>query len=488
MSSEGTPQRPLIEHGGLPPRNSSEPLPRGRRVMVAEPLRRDTMPTRPIRRAASSAGSLTLGRAFTNLMIPPKPLGKRPSNIQSLKAAIMASWLNVLLVFIPLSWAMHFSKQNDIIIFVFSFVAIIPLANLLKFATEDLSIRVGETIAGFLKATIGNVVELIVAIVALTQCKLSVVQSSLVGSILSNILLVLGMCFFAGGIRFSEQGFLATATSVYSFLLTLSVIAVLIPAAFVLAIGSGKKGFTTGQEGAAVLKMSHGVAVVLVFFYASSLVFQLWSHAHLYDEHNEDAAGAKFQSTRYQQESPQDLETPQEEEIEYENPKMNVASNVILLAIVVVLVAVTAEWLVDSVGQITSTRNISQQWVGLILLPLIGNAAEHEEHISAITVSVQDKLTRSLSVAMGSSIQIALFVIPFITILAWIMGKPLTLLFDPFQSVALFLSVIAVNYSVQDAKSNWLKGLGLICLYFIIAVGFWFYPGEDIASTLLTCT
>jgi len=146
-----------------------------------------------------------------------------------------------------------------------------------------------------------------------------------------------------------------------------------------------------------------------------------------------------------------------------------------LLAVITVLVAVTAEWLVDSINGLTASGKIKQEFVGLILLPIVGNAAEH---VTAVTVSVKDKLNLSLGVAVGSSIQIALFVIPFIVVLGWILGKPMSLLFDPYESIALFLSVLTVNYVVQDGKSNWLEGMILMCLYVIIALTFWYYPGS----------
>ncbi|TFY53839.1 hypothetical protein EVJ58_g9216 [Rhodofomes roseus] len=176
------------------------------------------------------------------------------------------------------------------------------------------------------------------------------------------------------------------------------------------------------------------------------------------------------------------------EEEEIETPLLSVPVTIGLLVVVTVLVAVTAEWLVDSIDGLTDSGHIQKEWVGLILLPIVGNAAEH---VTAVTVSVKDKLTLSLGVAVGSSIQIALFVIPFIVILSWIIGKPLTMLFDPFESIVLFLSVLVVNYTVQDGKSNWLEGMILMCLYLIIAVTFWYYPGvsisQQIATQSLTC-
>jgi len=163
---------------------------------------------------------------------------------------------------------------------------------------------------------------------------------------------------------------------------------------------------------------------------------------------------------------------------------MGLRTTIVLLIVVTVLVAITAKFLVDSIDELTSSGHISKGFVGLILLPIVGNASEH---ITAITVSVKNKITLSLGVAVGSSIQIALFVIPFIVILGWIMGKPLTLLFDPFESIVLFLAVLTVNYVVQDGKSNWLEGMILMCLYVIIAVTFWYYPVSDPAGILSTC-
>ncbi|KAJ3998956.1 Calcium/proton exchanger [Lentinula boryana] len=446
--------------------------------------------------------SFSLQRAKTSLLTPPRSIGPAPSFLQSMKSIIMASWLNVLLVCIPVSWALNFAmKDQHTLVFIFSFLAIIPLAKLLAFATDELSIRVGQTLAGLLNATLNremrklnpssptvssfvSSVELIVAIIALVQCKLHIVQSSLIGSILSNLLLVLGMCFFAGGLRFSEQGFGAVATQLNSSLLTLSVIAVLLPAAFHMNVTTE----TDSDEGQDILKVSHGVALVLLFIYASYLFFQLYSHATLYTD--DDAKPStpypkrRHRGTNIEETQPDgDLERNKEEEAE--TPQMSLFTTIALLVIVTVFVAVTAEWLVDSIDGLTSTGAISEEFVGIILLPIVGNAAEH---VTAVTVSVKDKLTLSLGVAVGSSIQIALFVIPFIITLGWILGKPLTLLFDPYESITLFLAVLTVNYCVQDGKSNWLEGMILMCLYVILCVTFWYYPGSDPSGLLNTCT
>ncbi|KAG6864379.1 hypothetical protein C0991_010030 [Blastosporella zonata] len=327
------------------------------------------------------------------LMIPKMPLGEAPGFFQSIKAVILASWLNVLLVFIPVSWALNFALNDDIakkdtIVFITCFLAIIPLAKLLAFATDELSMRVGQTLAGLLNATLGN----------------------------ANLLLVLGMCFFAGGLKYSEQGFGASATQLNSSLLTLSVIAVLLPAAFHFSVaGSGDT-----DEGSDILQLSRGASIILLFIYGSYLVFQLYSHTSLYDDHGEDITKSTVYSPRsdnhpmtrikkkaeklgFHSSEPHngDVESGGEKGDHEETPQMNVWTTLGLLAVVTVLVAVTAEFLVDSINGMTDAGGISKEFVGIILLPIVGNAAEH---VTAVTVSVKDKLTLSLGVAVGSSI------------------------------------------------------------------------------------
>ncbi|KAN0120750.1 Sodium/calcium exchanger domain containing protein [Russula decolorans] len=430
-----------------------------------------------------------------------KPLRKSPCVRKSVIAIFKSSWLNVLLIFIPLSWIFHYVKLNETLVFVCSFLAIIPLDKLLAFATDDLSLRLGQTLAGLLNVTLGNAVELIVAIIALVKCELAVVHSSLVGSILSNLLLVLGMCFFTGGTRFSEQSLGIDVVQLNSSLLTLSVIAVLLPAAFRNAVQptDNVDPLTNKKGDHDILSISHSVAVILLFIYLCYLWFQLVSHKNLYDDDNSDVQqSVEYPSSitkRYhisERRIPPDLsslhpandvldpaqrdacslEAGPGEKDEVEEPEMGLQTTIALLAIVTLLLAVTTEFLVDSIDGLTSSGHLSKGFVGLILLPNVGNAADH---VIVIMGSVRRNLKASLGAAVGSSIQIALFVIPFIVILGWILGKPLTLLFDPFESIVLFLSVLTVNYVVQDGKSNWLEGMILMCLYAIIAVTFGYY-------------
>ncbi|KAK0469840.1 calcium/proton exchanger [Desarmillaria tabescens] len=445
------------------------------------------------------------------MFTPEKVIGPSPGVWQSIRSILLASWLNLLLLFIPVSVRRYLEiltrcSHADI---------------LLAFATDELSMRVGQTLAGLLNATLvgasytpphlrfSGLSSSGKRIISLVKCELQIVQSSLVGSILSNLLLVLGMCFFAGGIKFQEQGFGQMATQLNSSLLAISVIAVLLPAAFHFSV----VGDTENDEASDILNVSHGYLDLILCkrlksapVYISYLVFQLFSHASLYADEGEDSIkSTRYGAKKHKAEPPIEMQTqnigtvssatsatiaPRIElrdthdveknsahlKEEAEQPQLGLWVTVGLLALVTVLVAVTAEWLVDSIDGMTNGGAISKEFVGMILLPIVGNAAEHA---TAVTVSMKDKLNLSLSVAVGSSIQIALFVIPFIVTLAWIMGKPLTLLFDPYESVAMFLAVLTVNYVVQDGKSNWLEGMILMCLYVILAVTFWFYPGRS---------
>lgn len=317
------------------------------------------------------------------------------------------------------------------------------------------------------------------------------------------------MCFFAGGVKFSEQGFAFSASQINSSLLILSVTSVILPSVFHLAVDNTQPQGSAARrsEGRDILAISHGFALILLFVYVSYLAFQLFSHRSLYDEENpvnlaaSTAYPARDQNTPTLRErfrrvirgsinevsalspralgrapmqsnseehdlsafghGPLDPEQALAGQINEDTDRhLSLTFTVILLIVVTTLVSVTAECLVDSIDGLTRDGGVSKEFVGIILLPIVGNAAEH---VTAVTVSVKDKLTLSLGVAVGSSIQIALFVIPFMVTLAWIIGKPLTLLLDTFESAVLFFAVLTVNYVVQDGKSNWLEGVVLMC-------------------------
>ncbi|KAJ7574131.1 calcium proton exchanger [Mycena floridula] len=423
-----------------------------------------------------------------------KVLTKSPTTLQSLKAIVIYSWTNAMVVFMLVSWILHFryAGEKDTLIFIFSFLGIIPLANLFSLGTEELCGRFGSTIAGILNAALGNVVELIVAVLALFQCELRVVQASLVGSILSNLLLVLGTCFLAGGYRFEEQGLSFLAIQITSSLLVVAFMSMALPVGYVLS----SQSIAPHLPATDVLKICRAIAVILILgtrpsrdlstgsHYAASLCFQLLTHNKVYS--------VPLKSTRYKAKSQPLLPRSNTEPTAGDDDEphvmlLNLPVLVVFLIVTTVLVGFTSEWLVRSIDGLTASGTISKEFVGLILLPLVGNAAEHA---SAVTVAVKDNLPLSFAVAAGSSIQIAFFVFPVTVIIGWFTGKPMTFVVDPLELFTLFaagMSLWMVNCTVQDGKANWMEGLVLVVMYLMIAIVFWFYPGTDLAGALFGC-
>jgi len=293
-----------------------------------------------------------------------------------------------------------------------------------------------------------NAVELIISILALVKGEIVIVQTSLIGSILSNLLLVLGMAFIAGGYNRIEQNFNTTVAQTASSLLALAVGSLVVPTAFHMASPS--------NEG--ITELSRGTSVILLLVYASYLLFQLKTHSDIYNEPSEkspkrnhvEPAGKSLVNASANVSHAVVLGKPRPEdsvEEEKEEPALTLWAAVILLAASTALVAICSECLLDSIDHLVTTAGINRVFVGLILLPIVGNAAEHA---TAVTVAVKDKMDLSIGVAVGSSMQIALLVIPFIVVLGWIIGEDkMTLYFDGFQVMILFVSVLLVNYLIQ---------------------------------------
>ncbi|POS85200.1 hypothetical protein EPUL_003766 [Erysiphe pulchra] len=375
------------------------------------------------------------------------------------KITLYSNYVNFLLVFVPLGIIGGFLGWNPSLVFFLNFLAVVPLAAVLSFATEEISLKVGETLGGLLNATFGNAVEMIVSIVALKNGELRIVQSSMLGSILSNMLLVLGCCFLAGGIHNRrtgtavgiEQSFNTTVASTMSSLLAVAAATLIIPATLYAALATSSENTQNGIQ-----LLSHGTALILLVLYVLYLTFQLSTHSTLFDtealhQENEDV------------------------EDESEEAHMGAWPAAIVLVIVTIAVAICAEYLVDSIDSIVETVHISKTFIGLILLPIVGNAAEHA---TAIVVAVKDKMDLAMGVAIGSSLQIALLVTPSLVILGWIIGQPLSLRFETFETMVFFLSVLVVTYVIQDGKSNYLEGAMLLGLYLIIALAFLVYPDD----------
>ncbi|KAH9005318.1 Calcium/proton exchanger [Lactarius hatsudake] len=389
-----------------------------------------------------------------------------PSWLASYRWFIFGSWLNLLLLLVPIAAASHYLNWDAPLRFGFSFVAIVPLAKLLGDATEQMSLSLGQTLAGLLNATFGNAVEIIVGITALLQGEVRIVQTSMLGSILSNILLVLGCSFLAGGIYNHESEFQVTAAQTSASLMTLACITLVIPAAYhsakhVVVPGDGNLLAMTdplisdldkeGQKG--LLIISRGTAVLLLGVYIAYLIFQLKTHAHLFISKRQDPEAR-----------------PGERVEEEETPEMSVVAASVGLLAVTVITSFVADYLVASIEETATRYNIPKTFIGLILLPIVANAAEH---VTSVWMAMKNKMELTIGICVGSSIQIATFVVPLLVVIGWITGHELTLFFADFETVAFFVSVLLVNLLIQDGKSNYMEGLMLITLYLVIALAFW---------------
>ncbi|KAF9358159.1 hypothetical protein BGX26_002376 [Mortierella sp. AD094] len=407
----------------------------------------DTTPTQPISAktekqiTARSARSLRSTLPPTENGILPEHGGQRQklSLLQCLKAVIFATKINIFLVFVPAGIAAHYAHAPDVVVFILNFIAIIPLAKLLGYATEEISLRLGQNLGALLNASFGNAVELILSIMALKEGKIEVVKASLLGSVLSNMLLVLGFCFVFGGLKFEAQTFNQTAAQTSASLLSLSCLSLLIPAAFHATAATGL------DQTANIQHLSYGTSIVLLVVYILYLVFQLKTHTHLYATDND----------------------------EEEEPVLPIWLGIALLLVITVIVALCAEFLVGSIDGLAQSWHLSPIFIGLILLPIVGNAAEH---VTAVSVAMKNKMDLAIGVAIGSSMQIALFVTPLMVIVGWIIGQNMTLFFNNFETCILFVSVLIVNYLIQDGESNWLEGVMLLSTYVIIAIAIFFYP------------
>ncbi|OJD17156.1 calcium/proton exchanger [Emergomyces pasteurianus Ep9510] len=396
-----------------------------------------------------------------------------PSEAARLTYMTLASnYVNVLLVFVPLGMVSGKVGWSPTTTFVLNFLAIIPLASLLSFATEELAATMGETLGGLLNATFGNAVELIVSIVALKDNEIRVVQASMLGSILSNILLVLGCCFLVGGLRHHEQSFNSTVASTMSSLMAVASASLIIPATLYAALANSKAD-THGN----ILILSHGTAIILLILYVMYLYFQLRSHTDLFESGSVESNnnGTVVPNGEGGGED--------EEEEEAEVRTLNPWAAGVALLIITVAVSICAEFLVGSIDSIVEATHISKTFIGLILIPIVGNAAEH---VTAIVVAYKNKMDLAIGVAIGSSLQIALFVTPFLVILGWIMGRDMTLHFHSFETVTFFLSQLVVTLLIQDGKSNYLEGGLCLGMYVIIALAFYVYPddAQDIGGIL----
>jgi Ca2+:H+ antiporter len=346
--------------------------------------------------------------------------------------------LDAFLIFIPIAAILHYSHAPELWTFLASGVAIIPLAGWMGKATESLAERLGAGIGGLLNATFGNAAEMIIAFQGLRAGLTEVVKASLTGSILGNILLVLGASVLAGGLKYRTQKFNRTAATMSATLMALSGIALLVPALF--------HWITRGAEGSAEKNISLEISIVLFVTYVLSLIFSLGTHRDLYLGKNHGHEGGSFLS-----------------------PK---TAGLVLLG-ATGLIAWMSELLVGAVEPASKALGLTDVFVGVIAVAIIGNAAEHS---TAILMAMKNQMDLAYHIAVGSSMQIALFVAPVLVFLSYAIGTPMDLLFTTFEVITVGLAVAIVSLVAADGESNWMEGVLLVAVYLIFAIAFFFLP------------
>ena len=336
-------------------------------------------------------------------------------------------------VFIPLSILSEFLKLSPTLMFILSSLSIIPLAGIMGEATEEISFYSGEKLGGFLNATFGNATELIISFFALKNGLFDVVKASIAGSVIGNILLVLGASMLCGGLKFKTQSFNKKVIETSSSMLLFAVIGLSIPAIFTHTLKPNL--LNTKYESFSVI-----VAIIMFVIYILSLVFSFFTHKDIYSVENDENTKAKW----------------------------SLKKSIIILIVATILIAFESELLVASVEPMTKSLGLSELFVGIIVMPIIGNAAEHS---TAVMMALKNKMNVSIEIAIGSSLQIILFVAPILIFLS-LFFTPMSIIFNEFELVALIVSVFIANRVSNDGESNWLEGVQLLAVYFIIAASF----------------
>ncbi|KAK2073902.1 hypothetical protein P8C59_008145 [Phyllachora maydis] len=378
------------------------------------------------------------------------------------------SKVNWLLLFAPVGIAVKcIPTISPGVVFALNAIAIVPLAGLLSHATESVARRMGDTVGALLNVTFGNAVELIIFMyvytsIALTKGEIRIVQASLLGSILANLLLILGMSFLLGGLRYREQIYNSTVTQMSACLLSLSVISLVLPPWDKCDSFASLRNVAAAPAGP-VPRVRFGIRRT------NSLPDRL-NHARCSGPTTPAQVPVVPHTTGT-------LASAKKEVLP--DDQLSRVSSILLLLVSTATVAVCAEFMVDSIDGLVATSSIKETFIGLIILPIVGNAAEH---VTAVTVAMRNKIDLAIGVAIGSSIQIALFITPIVVILGWIMNQKMTLYFTLFETVCLFVSTFIVNFLVLDGRSNYLEGTLLCATYIIIGTVAFFYPNSSEAS------
>jgi Ca2+:H+ antiporter len=346
------------------------------------------------------------------------------------------NYLYILLICVPVAIVASFLGAPPVLVFASSALGVVPLAGLLGKATEELALRAGPRVGGLLNATMGNAAEIIITVFAIKAGLLELVKASITGSILGNILLVLGGSIFLGGLRNGVQRFDRRQAGLHATMSVLAVIALAVPSLFSHTIDIANH--------AAVEYLSLGVAGVMILIYAGSVVYSLTAPKEaLIDE----ALGEK--------------------------PGWGPPRVIGVLLVSTIFIAWLSEILVGAVEPVVKSLGVTQFFLGIIVVPLVGNVAEH---LVGVQTAWKNKMELSLGISLGSSLQVALFVAPVLVFLSLLMGNPLTLVFNQFELIALGAASLIAALIALDGESNWLEGAQLLVVYFIVALAFFFLP------------
>jgi len=355
-------------------------------------------------------------------------------------------WPYLLTPFIALAVILELAHASATIVFLSAALGIIPTAALMGLATEELAARSGPGIGGFLNVTFGNAAELIIAVFLLAEGLQEVVKASIIGSILGNLLLVLGLSMFVGGIGRKKQVFNQTAATATATMLFLAVAAMIMPAVYALVAGGGLPSVSDDivDFGSDLEELSIGVAIVLGITYVAGLIFSLRTHRDVYN--------------------------PPYAEEEHETFGWSVRRCIAMLAIAGAAVGLVSEILVGSISEASESIGISEFFVGIIIVAVVGNAAEHWV---AVLVAKKDKMDLAVNIAVGSAAQIALFVVPILVLLSFVLGpNPMPLVFNGFELGGVIIAILIAAYVTQDGESNWFEGIQLLAVYVVLALAF----------------
>lgn len=455
--------------------SSSIPLPLHRPAYGStQPVRRRHTVNLPHMNRGQSEGGIS--RRISSLSDPAGTFRGQINQLRDGYAFGLESYssnLNFLLLAVPIAILAHFLKWGDTLIFISCFIGMIPMAMLLGKATEDIAEHTNETLGALVNVTFGNAVELILSISALHASKMQLIKDTIAGSILSNLLLVLGSAFFFGGLNYHEQEVLPAVSEANADLLSFAVFGLSVPTLYATTVPKTEQ-VAHGEE-----LVSLFTAVALLIIYSMYLYFQMYTHSDLYDALPDDDDLSDDQNIEQNASALDRALLESDAEHRRQNHPSSHSSKiaslpvaVTMLVVLVIAIAILSELLVGSIDTFSAAVGLHQRFIAVVLLPVVGNAVEH---MSAILVARHNKIDLSIGIACGSSVQIALFAAPILVVISWILGQPhLTLNFEQYEVIVIGFSVFVVNATMRDSRTNWLEGAVLVMCYIIVATAYFF--------------